>query len=98
MIRQRQGYNAWGVVTFVGRSHDYPEMSTWLDANLRPEVAADFWKIENMSIADVAATYTDIVTCDFFTRGCDSWDDDVPKTVLYEAGNSSHASSSRSIS
>ena len=61
-------------------------MSDWLDQNLIPEFATEFWGAENMSVADIAAYFTDIVTCDYFTRGCDSWDDPVPKRVLREAG------------
>ena len=64
-ISARAGYNIWGVVTFVGLSHDYPELSTWLDENLIPEFAEEFWSAENMSIADITKKYMDIVTCDY---------------------------------
>ena len=88
IIRQRQGYNIWGVITFVGLSHDYPELSTWLDENLIPEYAEDFWLAETLSIQGITDHYSQIVTCDYFIRGCDAWDDEIPSTILRNASKS----------
>jgi hypothetical protein len=63
-------------------------LSTWLDENLKPEYAADFWLAETLSIANISAKYTDIVTCDYFIRGCDAWDDEIPSRILHEASAS----------
>lgn len=83
-IRQGIGYFAWGVISFVGLSHDFPELSNWLDQNLKPELAEDFWLAETLSIEGIAAKYTNINTCDYFIRGCDAWNDAIPSTILYQ--------------
>jgi hypothetical protein len=71
-------------VTFVGLSHDYRNLSTWLDENLNPATADAFWATETYCIDGNANIYTTIDTCDYFTRGCDAWLDDVPATTLQE--------------
>ncbi|KIW00233.1 uncharacterized protein PV09_08126 [Verruconis gallopava] len=84
-IREGTGYFAWGPITLVGLSHDYPQLSSWLDENLIPEKAADFWLAETLSIQGIADKYTTIPTCSYFTRGCDAWSDEIPSSILYNS-------------
>ena len=85
LIRTGQGMFRWGPVAFAGLSHDYPELATWLDANLVPERAAEFWQVETMCIEASSQFYANRNTCEYFTRGCAAWDDEIPARILREA-------------
>ncbi|KIW05742.1 hypothetical protein, variant [Verruconis gallopava] len=84
IIKAQQGYFAWGPVTFVGLSHDYRNLSTWLDENLNPSTADAFWATETYCIDGNANVFTNIDTCNYFTQGCESWNDDIPMQTLQE--------------
>lgn len=88
-IRRGEGYNAWGVITFVGLSHDYPQFSTWLDDNLKPEFAEEFWSAETLSIQGITDKFIPIPTCDYFIRGCDAWDDEIVVSIMRNSSKSS---------
>ena len=66
----------------VGLSHDYRNLSTWLDENLDPTKAEAFWATETYCIDGNANTYTTVDTCDYFTNGCANWDDPIPQEAL----------------
>jgi hypothetical protein len=57
-------------------------LSAWLERELKPETANDLWEAEKLSIADIQLKYADLVTCDFFKRGCDAWDDKIVVDIL----------------
>lgn len=83
-IREGIGYFAWGPVTLVGLSHDYRNLSTWLDAELNPDRAEEFWATEEYCIDGNANVFTNSDTCQYFTRGCDGWSDEIPQTAIRE--------------
>ena len=85
LIRSGQGMFRWGPVAFVGLAHDYPELATWLDQNLVPETAAEFYNVENLCIEASSQFYGARNTCNYFTRGCAAWDDEIPARILREA-------------
>jgi hypothetical protein len=72
-------------VVYAGLSHDYRDLSDWLDQNLVPENATAFWGAETYCIQQSADLYTTINTCEYFTRGCAAWNDPIPSQVLYNA-------------
>jgi hypothetical protein len=75
----------WGPVAYVGLSHDFPEMITWLDAELKPETAAEFWNVETLCIEASSVFYSQKDTCAYFTRGCAALDDELPTSLLLNA-------------
>ena len=83
-IVQGIGYFAWGPVTLVGLSHDYRNLSSWLDAELDPARAEEFWATEEYCIDGNANVFTNSDTCQYFTRGCDGWADEIPQTAIRE--------------
>lgn len=83
-IRQGIGYFAWGPVTLVGLSHDYRNLSDWLDQNLDPNQAEAFWATETYCIDGNANVYTTVDTCSYFTNGCTNWDDPIPQNALVD--------------
>lgn len=72
----------WGPVAYVGLAHDFPEMVTWLDAELKPERADEFWNVEHLCVQASSDFYGQVNTCDYFTRGCEALDDEVPSGLL----------------
>jgi hypothetical protein len=90
IIRAQQGYYAWGPEVYAGLSHDYRNLSDWLDQNLIPETAEQFWATETYCIDGNADVYTFVDTCNYFTRGCDGWGDPIPSEVLQTAGKRHH--------
>jgi hypothetical protein len=72
----------WGPVAYAGISHDFPELSAWLEQNLKPERAEEFWNVEKLCIEASSTFYAQHNTCDYFIRGCAALDDELPSTIL----------------
>jgi hypothetical protein len=61
-----------------------------LDDNLKPEFAEEFWSAETLSIQQITDKFIPIWTCDYFTRGCDAWDDQIVVDILYNSSESQY--------
>jgi hypothetical protein len=75
----------FGPPTILGLSHDYANLSRWLDENLIPETAADFRRPEHSCFK----SYYDYDNRDmgvYLKRGFKSIRDPVPNSVINNAG------------
>jgi hypothetical protein len=72
-------------ITYLGLSHDYANLSRWLDENLVPEHAADFRKAEQQCY-NSNYMYANQTVDMYLKGGQKSLLDPVPLSVMNNAG------------
>jgi hypothetical protein len=75
----------FGPTTLLGLSHDYANLSNWLDQNLEPSLAKEFRKAEQQCIiSDTMYAGKDLHK--YFKGGAKSLSESVPVSVVNSAG------------
>jgi hypothetical protein len=69
----------------LGLSHDYPNMSTWVAENLKPELADEFRKTDSQCFDSNERMFAYQDLGKYFKRGYQSLFDPVPKSVMFAA-------------
>ena len=73
--------------TILGLSHDYANLSRWLDGNLIPEKAAEFRKAESQCFSSNEQLFENRDLGVFLKNGMKSLiEDPIPSSVMREAG------------
>jgi hypothetical protein len=75
----------FGPPTLIGLSHDYKNLSDWIDDNLKPETAAEFRVPEKACFGSFYG-FDSQDTGKYFKRGFESIHDPVPDSVIKAAG------------
>jgi hypothetical protein len=76
----------FGPPTLIGLSHDYKNLSNWIDDNLKPETAAEF-RIPEKACFGSFYGFDNHDTGLYFKRGFESIHDPVPDSVIKTAGS-----------
>ena len=84
------GYGHFTAMSFLGLSHDYANLSRWLDDNLVPENAAEFRKAEQQCF-NANYMFQEQPISRYLKRGQQSLLDPVPLSVMTNAGTFSSA-------
>lgn len=86
LIPTTQSLAYWAPPVLMGLSHDYANLSQWLDQNLVPAKADRFRATETMCLLDNDSFYANDTMSDYFVGGYASWNDSVPASVVQSAG------------